>query len=62
LLELAISLFAFARFAWLSVTQAQTGTTADVVAAITNLENDGVKADLAGDAVLLIHPFSGTLA
>jgi len=32
------------------VTQAQTGTMADVVAAITNLENDGVKADLAGDA------------
>jgi hypothetical protein len=31
------------------VTRAQTGTKADVVATITNLENDGVKADLAGD-------------
>jgi Domain of unknown function (DUF4440) len=31
------------------VTGAQTGTKADVVATITNLENDGVKADLAGD-------------
>jgi hypothetical protein len=28
---------------------AQTGTNADAVAAITTLENDGVKADLAGD-------------
>ena len=45
-----ISLFVIALFAGLSVTQAQTGTMADVVAAITNLENDGVKADLAGDA------------
>jgi len=36
-------------FAGLGVTRAQTGTKADVVATITNLENDGVKADLAGD-------------
>src|SRR5260370_31996763 len=42
-----ISLFVIALFAGLSVTQAQTG--ADVVTAISNLENDGVKADLAGD-------------
>ena len=32
-----------------SVTLAQTATEADVVTAISNLENDGVKADLAGD-------------
>jgi len=44
-----ISLFVIVLFAGLSVTQAQTGTNADVVATITNLENDAVKADLAGD-------------
>ena len=44
-----ISLFAVALVAGLSATQAQTGTKADVVTAISNLENDGVKADLAGD-------------
>jgi hypothetical protein len=44
-----ISLFVIALFAGLSVTQAQTGAKADVVTAIFNLENDGVKADLAGD-------------
>jgi len=44
-----ISLFVIALFAGLSVTQAQTGAKADVVTAISNLENDGVKADLAGD-------------
>ena len=43
-----ISLFVIALFAGLSVTQAQTG--ADVVTAISNLENDAVKADLAGDS------------
>lgn len=32
------------------VTRAQTRATADVVTAISNLENDAVKADLAGDA------------
>ena len=42
-----ISLFVIALFAGL--TQAQTGAKADVVTAISNLENDGVKADLAGD-------------
>ena len=47
---LGISLFVIALFARPGVTRAQTGTTADVIAAITNLENDGVKADLAGDA------------
>src|SRR5713226_2875396 len=31
------------------LTQAQTRADADVVTAISNLENDGVKADLAGD-------------
>jgi hypothetical protein len=30
------------------MTQAQTGAKADVVAAISNLENDAVKGDLAG--------------
>ena len=44
-----ISLFAFALFGGLSATQAQTGAKADVVTAISNLENDGVKADLAGN-------------
>src|SRR5713101_4180680 len=44
-----ISLFVIALFVGLSVTQAQTGAKADVVTAISNLENDGVKADLAGD-------------
>ena len=44
-----LSLFVIALFAGLIVTQAQTGTNADAVATITNLENDAVKADLAGD-------------
>ena len=44
-----ISLFVIALFAGLSVTQAQTGTLADVVTTISDLENGAVKADLAGD-------------
>src|SRR6266478_5466267 len=44
-----ISLFVIALFAGLSVTQAQTGAKPDVVTAISNLENDAVRADLAGD-------------
>ena len=44
-----IFLFVMALFAGLRMTQAQTGAKADVVTAISNLENDGVKADLAGD-------------
>ena len=44
-----ISLFVIALFVGPGVTRPQTGTSADVVAVITNLENDGVKADLAGD-------------
>jgi hypothetical protein len=44
-----ISLFVVALFAGPSVTRAQTGANADVVTAISNLENDAVKADLAGD-------------
>jgi hypothetical protein len=44
-----ISLFVIALFAGLSVTRVQTGANADVVTAISNLENDAVKADLAGD-------------
>jgi hypothetical protein len=44
-----ISLFVIVLFAGLSVTQAQIGAKADVVTAISDLENDGVKADLAGD-------------
>ena len=44
-----ISFFVIALFAGLGVTRAQTGINADAVATITNLENDAVKADLAGD-------------
>src|SRR6202051_463213 len=44
-----ISLFVIALFAGLSMTQAQTGAKVDVATTISNLENDGVKADLAGD-------------
>jgi hypothetical protein len=44
-----IALFVIALFAVLSVTQAQTAANADVVRAISNLENDAVKADLTGD-------------
>jgi hypothetical protein len=44
-----ISLLVIAVFAAPRVTQPQTGTSSDVVAAIANLENDAVKADLAGD-------------
>jgi len=46
---LRISVFVIALFAGLSVTQAQAGPTTDVVTTISNLENDAVKADLAGD-------------
>ena len=46
---LRISVFVIALFAGLSVTLAQAGPTADVVTIISNLENDAVKADLAGD-------------
>jgi ketosteroid isomerase-like protein len=45
-----ISLLGIALFAGLSVTRAQTMTQTDIVTAISNLENDAVKADLAGDA------------
>jgi hypothetical protein len=44
-----ISLFIIALFAGLSVIRAQTGTSADVASVISNLENDAVTADLAGD-------------
>ena len=44
-----ISLFVIALFAGLSVARAQTAASDDVVTAISNLENDAVKADLAGD-------------
>jgi hypothetical protein len=44
-----IAIVVIALFTGLGVTRAQTGTKGDVVAAITNLENDAVKADLAGD-------------
>ena len=45
-----ISLLGIALFAGLTVTRAQTMTQTDIVTAISNLENDAVKADLAGDA------------
>jgi len=44
-----ISLFVIALFAGLTVTRAQSGAKPDVVTAISNLENDAVRADLAGD-------------
>ena len=46
-----ISLFVIALFAGPRVTRPQTGISADVVMAITKLENDAVKADLADDTV-----------
>jgi hypothetical protein len=48
---LCFSLFIIALFAGLRVTRAQTAANTDVVTAISNLENDGVNADLAGDPV-----------
>ena len=45
-----ISLFVIPLFAGPSLTRAQTVGKADVVTAISNLENDAVKADLAGAA------------
>ena len=47
---LCISVFVVALLAEPSVTQAQTRADADGVTAISNLENDAVKADLGGDA------------
>jgi hypothetical protein len=44
-----ISLSVFALFAGLSVIQAQSTAKPEVVTAISILENDAVKADLAGD-------------
>jgi hypothetical protein len=46
---LSISLFAIALCAGLGAAQAQSAPEADAVTAISNLENDAVKADLAGD-------------
>jgi hypothetical protein len=45
-----ISLLVIALFARLSVTQAQTAAKTGAVTAVSNLENDAVKADLAGDS------------
>jgi len=45
-----ISLLGIALLAGRSVTRAQTMAQTDIVTAISNLENDAVKADLAGDA------------
>jgi hypothetical protein len=47
----SISLFVITLFAGHGVTRAQTDTNADVVTAITSLENEAVTADLAGDPV-----------
>src|SRR5258708_36018827 len=44
-----ISLVVVGMLAGLAVTRAQTGAKPDTVAAITKLENDAVKADLAND-------------
>ena len=46
---LRISVFVIALFGGLSVTRAQTEDRADVVMAISKLENDAVKAELAGE-------------
>ena len=46
---LRIAVFVIALFGGLSATRAQTRAHTDVVTAISNLENDAVKADLAGD-------------
>jgi hypothetical protein len=43
------SLFVIVLFGVLRVARAQTATNADVETAISHLENDAVKADLAGD-------------
>jgi len=48
-LVLWISIFVIALLAAMGVVQAQTGANADAVAAVTKLENDTVKADLAND-------------
>ncbi len=44
-----ISLVVVGMLAGLAVTRAQTGAKPDAVAAVTKLENDAVKADLAND-------------
>jgi len=44
-----VSLVAVSMFAALAVMKAQTGGNSDAVAAVTKLENDTVKADLAND-------------
>jgi ketosteroid isomerase-like protein len=44
-----IAIFGIALLAGLGVVRAQTGGGADTVAAITKIENDSVKADLAND-------------
>ena len=44
-----ISIFVIALFAELGVIRAQSGGNAEAVAAVTKLENDSVKADLASD-------------
>jgi hypothetical protein len=48
---LKISAVVIALFAGLSFARAQTAASHDVVTAISNLENDAVKADLAGDRI-----------
>ncbi len=44
-----ISILAITLFAELGVIRAQTGGNAEAVAAVTKIENEGVKADLAND-------------
>jgi hypothetical protein len=46
---LSISIAAIALFAGLSAPRAQSSTNTNAVMAVSNLENDAVKADLAGD-------------
>jgi hypothetical protein len=44
---LCLSLVVVAMLATLTITKAQTGGKSEAVAAVTKLENDAVKADLA---------------
>ena len=51
---LRISVFVIALFGGLSLTRAHSGAKGDVVTAISHLENDAVRADLAGDTAFYL--------
>src|ERR1700733_3923294 len=48
-LVVLVTIFVIGSFAGLGVVHAQTGGSTDTVSAITKIENDSVKADLAND-------------